>query len=282
MAEEYGLADVKLIKQEYGGVPWNASFADLWIVEPEPRRIASTLGSPLHLVDYSRPANVTAELVDVGAGDEEDFDGVDVRGKVVLTYGSAFAVMARAVGERGAAGLVVYPNPFSDQVAYPDQLPWTRMSSRGGDDWEPTFAFNLSLRQGLALRDRLAASDEPVIVRAVVESEFSSVQGDEPWQVMVEAFIPGSDPNAGQDIVLTGHLQEEATSANDDASGCASVLEVARALNRLINEGRLPRPKRNIRLWWVTEISSQRRYFADHPEAHHDMWVNINQDMVGA
>ncbi|MGD8869803.1 MAG: M28 family peptidase, partial [Gemmatimonadales bacterium] len=72
------------------------------------------------------------------------------------------------------------------------------------------------------------------------------------------------------------------TSANDDASGTASVLEVARALNTLIESGRLPRPRRNLRFWWVTEISSQRQYFADHRDAHRGMWVNINQDMVGA
>jgi hypothetical protein len=60
------------------------------------------------------------------------------------------------------------------------------------------------------------------------------------------------------------------------------MLEIGRALNRLIEEGRIPRPRRNLRFWWVNEISSQRQYFADHPEAHNEMWVNINQDMVGA
>ncbi len=281
-AREYGLENVQLIKQASDTQPWNATFADLWIVEPEPERIASTLQSVLHLADHSRPTDVTGELVDVGAGDEEDFEGVDVAGKVVLTYGSASSVMRRAVGERGALGVVWYPSPFGSRSAYPDQLSWLRVLSRGSDDFEPTFAFGLSLRQGLELRSRLQRSQEPIVVHAVVESEFDSEAGSEPWQVMVEAFIPGSEPGLGQDIVLTGHMQEEATSANDDASGCANVLEIARAFNKLINEGRLPRPRRNLRFWWVTEIGSQRQYFADNPEAHHEMWVNINQDMSGA
>jgi hypothetical protein len=280
-AAEYGLSEVKLIKQDYSGTPWNASFADLWIVEPEPQRLASTLQSPLHLADYSRPTDVTGELVDVGAGTEEDFVDIDVQGKIVLTYGSVSSVMRRAVGEGGALGVIAYPSPFGGQSEFPDQLRWARVPSSAGD-YEPTFAFNLSLRQGLALRNRIASSESPIVVHALVESEFNSMQGDEPWQVMVEGFIRGSDPDAGQDIVLTGHMQEEATSANDDASGCASVLEIARALNRLIEDGRLPRPRRDIRFWWVTEISSQRQYFADHPDAPAEMWVNINQDMVGA
>jgi hypothetical protein len=71
-------------------------------------------------------------------------------------------------------------------------------------------------------------------------------------------------------------------SANDDASGTANVLEIARALNKLINEGRIPRPRRSLRFWWATEISSERQYFADHPDAHKGIWVNVNQDMVGA
>jgi len=221
-------------------------------------------------------------LVDVGAGAAEDLDGVDVAGKIVLTYGPLSSVMRRAVGEGGALGVVWYPDPFGGQSAYPDQLQWIRSPGRGSEGFEPTFAFGLSLRQGLELRNRLAAADEPLRVRAVVDAEFTSEQGTEPWQVMVEAFIRGREPGLGQDVMLTGHMQEEGTSANDDASGTASVLEIARALNSLIESGRLPRPRRDLRFWWVTEISSQRQYFADHPETHREMWVNINQDMVGA
>ncbi|NIM48036.1 MAG: M28 family peptidase, partial [Gemmatimonadales bacterium] len=288
-ANEYGLSDVQLIKQASNTRPWNARFADLWIVEPEPERIASTLQSVLHLADYSRSADVTAELMDIGQGEPPDYEGKDVAGKIVLTYGSVFGALREAVCNRGAVGVIWYPSPFSADMgisgaglARPDQLRWLSIPSRGTEQCEYTFAFNLSTRQGVQLRNRLAQADEPIRVRAVVDASFESQQGGEPWQVMVEAFIQGTEPDLGQDIVLTGHLQEEGFSANDDASGSASVLEVARALNRLITEGRLPRPRRNLRFWWVTEIGSQRRYFADNPEAHNAMWVNINQDMVGA
>ncbi len=292
-ARAYGLSDVQLIKQASSTRPWNARFADLWILEPEPVRIASTLQSVLHLADYSRSADVTAELVDLDGGREADYEGKEVEGKIVLSYGPLSQVMRQAVCERGAAGVISYPNPFAPDIGVnlggggagrdrPDQLPWASLPSEGSEDCEPTFAFILSVRQGVQLRNRLQQAREPVVVHAVVDAAFDSRQGAEPWQVMVEAFIPGTEPDLRQDIVLTGHLQEEGFSANDDASGCASTLEVARALNRLIDEGRLPRPKRNLRFWWVTEISSQRQYFADHPEAHHSMWVNVNQDMVGA
>jgi hypothetical protein len=287
-ARAFGLSDVQLIKQLARTRPWNASFADLWIVEPEPERIASTLQNVLHLADNSRPADVTGELIDIGEGGSAELEGKDLVGKVLLTYGSAFEAM-RLVCDQGALGVVWYPSPFSPDMgtsgaglSRPDQLRWMSIPSGDMDGCEPTWAFNLSTRQGVALRNRLRQSDEPIVVRAVVESAFDSEQGSEPWQVMVEGFIRGSEPDLGQDIVLTGHLQEEGFSANDDASGSASTLEIGRALARLIADGRIPRPRRDIRFWWVTEISSQRQYFADHPEAHLDMWVNVNQDMVGA
>jgi hypothetical protein len=288
-AKEFGLDDVRLIRQRDTDRPWNAKFADLWIVEPEPTRLASTIQSPLHLADNSRATDVTAEIVDIGAGDSTAYAGRDVKGKIVLTYGPLGGVMREAVLNRGALGVIWYPSPFSGPVGIvgagpgmPDQVRWISIPSGAVDGKEPTFAFGLSLRQGIELRNRLAAARTPVKARAVVDAGWTSTQGDEPWQVMVEGSIRGTDTTLAQDIVLTGHLQEEHHSANDDASGCANVLEIARALNRLIAEGRIPRPRRTIRFWWVTEISSQRRYFADHPDAHRRIWVNVNQDMVGA
>ncbi len=289
-AREYGLTDVKLIKQAYGTTrPWNAKFADLWIAGDAPRRIASTIQHPLHLADFSRAADVTAELIDIGGATAAEIEGKDLRGKIVLTYASIGSVMQQIVAGRGAAGIVWYPSPFYEGSGIdgsgfnmPDQIRWLSVPSGQVEGKDPTFAFVLSLRQGVELRNRLAAATTPIRVRALVDAGFTSVEGEQPWQVMVEGFIRGTEPGLGQDIMLTGHMQEGMQSANDDASGTANVLEIGRALNRLIGDGRLPRPRRNIRFWWITEISSQRQYFADNPEAHRQMWVNVNQDMVGA
>jgi hypothetical protein len=289
-ARALGLADVRLILQPAEGRPWNARSAELWLVGDEPERIASLLETPVHLADNSRAADVTAELVDLGAAEERDYEGRDVKGKLVLTNGGLGGVMRAAVQERGAAGVIWYPSPFArgngidgGGPTRPDQVRWMSIASADPDEGAaPTFAFVLSLNQGLALRARIAAAAEPLRAHAAVDAAFDSSQGTEPWQVMVEAVLPGADPEAHQDVVLTGHLQEEGTSANDDASGCASTFEVARALHTLIESGRIPRPKRDIRFWFVTEISSQRQYFADHPEEIAELWVNVNQDMVGA
>ena len=288
-ARQYGLQAVRYIELPSLRQPWNPGTADLWIVGAQPERIASSIQNRIHLADRSRPADVTAELIDIGAGSDSAYRTKDVAGKIVLTTGDLNGVMAAAVQHRGALGVVWYPDPYTPSRGYlsfgtdqPDQIPWLTLSTRQIDGKDPTFAFVLSLREGIALRNRLAAARSPVRVRAVVRSELGSREHPQPWMPLVEAFIPGTNPSSGQDVVLSAHLQEEQHSANDDASGIASILEIGRALTKLIAEGALPRPKRNIRFWWTTENDAQRQYFAAHPRVLDTMWVVINQDMVGA
>ena len=115
-----------------------------------------------------------------------------------------------------------------------------------------TFAIVISAREGKALSDRMSgegsrrwgaggegSASAPLRLRVVVDS----VVLPEKKTAMVEARIPGTDPSLPE-VVLTAHLQEEKFSANDDQSGVASMLEIGRALTRLIAEGKLPRPRR--------------------------------------
>jgi hypothetical protein len=283
-AREYGLEDVKLIRQADTDPAWNARRAELWIVEPDVQMLASLVQTQLHLADNSRSADVTAEVIDVGGGlEDKDYEGRDVRGKIVLAYGAAGAVMNQAVWKRGAAGIIYHPDPRAidyplNSVSHPDQVRWIRVPDASADRKPPTFAFGLSHRQGVALQALLASSKTPIKVHAVVEADYKP---EEKWQVMVEGFIRGTEIN-DQDVVLTSHMQEEKFSANDDGSGVGSMLEIARATVKLMREGRLPRPRRNIRFWWTTEISSERQYFADNPGEVSKILCNVNQDMVGA
>ncbi|MCZ6508144.1 MAG: M28 family peptidase, partial [Acidobacteria bacterium] len=69
--------------------------------------------------------------------------------------------------------------------------------------------------------------------------------------------------------------------ANDNASGCATILEVARSLAKLVREGRLPRPRRTIRFVWPAEIEVTIALLtADTAFAERTAAV-IHMDMVG-
>src|SRR6202007_3307686 len=72
---------------------------------------------------------------------------------------------------------------------------------------------------------------------------------------IVTATIPGADPNLqDQEIAFSCHLDHQRPGANDNASGCVTILEVARTLETLIRQGKLAQPARTIRFIWPPEI----------------------------
>jgi hypothetical protein len=254
------------------------------LLGPEPVKLADYGEVAVSIADHSRTTHVRAGLVDVGTGTAAgDYEGIEVEGRIVLAAGHADAVTREAVWRRGALGVVSYASNRLQPFDAPDQVAWSRIPYEardvsGVEDGTPgTFAVMVSPRRGRWLRERLAAAEEALEVKVDIEAEHSGPRE----QGMVEAWIRGREIH-DQQIVVIAHIQEEKTSANDDGSGCANVLEIGRALARLVREGRIPRPRRDIRFWWVNELSSQPQYFRDHPETPGKMLVALNQDMVGA
>jgi aminopeptidase YwaD len=296
-ARAAGLQHVLWIDQVAEHINWTCRNAEAWLIEgtgtgATETKIASYADVAVSVADNSRSADVTADLMDVGSGETpEAYAGKDVRGKIVLAYGSPSLVMDQAVWKRGALGILAWSSSRLNHLAdSADQIGWQSVPEKDGPKGEKTtFAFVISAREGKSLADRLsgegsrrwgasaAKPPEKLRLRVVIDS----VILPEKKTAMVEARIPGTDP-ALPEIVLTSHLQEEKFSANDDQSGVASMLEIGRALTRLIADGKLPRPRRGIRFWWADEIYSEYRYFADHPGEEKKFLANLNQDMVGA
>jgi hypothetical protein len=281
-ARAAGLEDVKLVRQKWDGHGWSCRSGEAWLLEPEESKLAAFGEVAVSIADNSRTTHVTAELVDVGQGTRDaDYQGKDVKGRVVLASGAAGAVHREAVWKHGALGVVSYATNRPDIVDAPDQVAWQSIpyEAKGVDgvkDGTPgAFAVMLSPRRGRALSRRLADLGKPARVKIDIDSEFTQEQA------MVEGWIRGTEIH-DQQIVLTAHIQEEMTSANDDGSGCANVLEVARALARLVQEGKVARPRRDLRFWWVNEFSSQEQLFRENHAEARRILLDLNQDMVGA
>ena len=95
------------------------------------------------------------------------------------------------------------------------------------------------------------------------------------------ATIPGTDVAAGE-IVFSCHLDHEKPGANDNASGCAANLEIARTLKTLIEARRIPPPVRTIRFIWPSEMTGTIAYLAKYPEIASRIRAAVHLDMVGA
>ncbi len=296
-AKAAGLQAVRWIEQAAVHPNWTGKRSEAWLIsgsgaDAVETKIASMADVAVSLADNSRPARVTAELVDVGAGETPaDYAGKDVKGKIVLAFGTPALVMEQAVWKRQAAGILSWNSSRLNHLAdSADQIGWISVPDKDGPKGEKTtFAIVISAREGKSLTERLrgegsrrwgaskAQAGQPLRLRV----EIDSVVLPERKTAMLEARIPGTDPSLPE-IVLTAHLQEEQFSANDDQSGVANVLEIGRALTKLIADGKLPRPRRGIRFWWADEIYSEYRYFADNPGEEKKVLANLNQDMVGA
>jgi len=273
-AKEYGFANVEIETFPAPQRNWFASQAELWMVEPESRKLFDVYDVAIAIAGNSETGDVTAELVDVSFGGRaEDYAGKDVKGKIVLGSASTNVLQRMAVFEREAVGVIGYNTvrPISDL----DQILSQGISANAPQGKKPGFGWAISPRVARELAIRLR--NENIVMRSIVKADF--VPGE---METVHAMIPG-DGSTEQDVIISGHLYEGylKQGANDDGSGCAVTLEMGRTLIRLINEGKLPKPKRNIHFLWVPEISGTNAWLNKHADIKKRLIADLNFDMEG-
>lgn len=84
-----------------------------------------------------------------------------------------------------------------------------------------------------------------------------------------------------EEVLLVGHLCHSKQSANDNASGPAACLEVARTLAKLIRDGDLPTPKRSIRFFFPPEASGDLAFLEKNEDKIPNIIAALNVNMVG-
>jgi hypothetical protein len=78
----------------------------------------------------------------------------------------------------------------------------------------------------------------------------------------VTAVISGTDP--AEEVLTLGHTSEQG--AHDNATGVAAMVESMATLHRLIESGKLPRPRRTIRILTMPEVYGSLYYTETHAE----------------
>jgi hypothetical protein len=270
-AKEYGYSNVKTVVYQQGGTAFQPVQGELWMTTPKSVKLFDVHDLVLSLSSLNANGDVTAELVDVGAGRAQDFDGKDVKGKFVLSSGATGAVYALAM-LRGAVGvLAISAIGYQRAVDYPNQIVSATVQAQPGTvAWSVTPEVQHNLQA-------LLTGGEKITIRSIVKSVQVPAKSE-----YVIAQIPG-DGSTTQEVNISGHLYEGVIKqgANDDNSGCALILEIGRAYIKLINEGKLPRPKRTINFLFVPEIAGTNAYFQANPDKKKTVIGTLNFDMEG-
>ena len=285
-AKGYGLDDAHVEKfkvdensyywMQKPWLAWNCELGELRMVQPFRQLIASyEANSPCVLVN-SRDADLEAEVVYVGKGTElKDYEGKDVKGKLVLASGSPWEVSKVALLKLDAAGILwgrgLDRSGFSSNTVYQ-----TRIKPRSDDKSKlTTFGFSLSVNQARSILS-LLEKGEKVILQVKIRAEVR-VPG---YHFGVVATIPGA-ADQDEEIILTAHLDHPRPGAHDDNSGCATLLEVARATKSLIERKAIEPPRRTIRFYWTPHVWGGQMLFSTYPELLPKTIANINVDCVG-
>lgn len=158
---------------------------------------------------------LTSELISVGKGSAADFADKDVKGKIVLVQrgGEYYRIKVARAAQMGAVGAVFYDPATEGAIA----------ATLG----EPSLIPGISLTRadGETLENSLIAG-EAVTLKLTVDS---SVADSESQNVL--GLLKSQSNPEGKRLVVGAHYDSVDTpGANDNASGVAAILEIARVL----------------------------------------------------
>jgi aminopeptidase YwaD len=171
------------------------------------------------------------------------------KGRVIYTpgdIGRAYAAVVKS-GMLPAAILTSAPN---DPKRYVD---WARLGSLPSSAAHPVPVFAVSYVDGRALA---SAAQAGRTVSVSLEATIREGRGK-----TVIATLPGREPGPYYLVCAHGDSDSGGPGADDNASGVATVMEIARAYAQGIRSGKIPRPRYSIRFAaWGAEYRSARTF----------------------
>ena len=209
-------------------------------------------------------------------------EGRPLAGRVLVT--SRGLEVLKPAGEAGAAAVLTDrstdPNHFSDWAPI-REIP-RMLRPQGKEAALPMFG--LSYQDGRTLRAAAAAST-PDAPATVTVSLASSVREGRPRTVI--ATLPGAGARREEIVLVCAHGDSDSggPGADDNASGVAALVEVARALAQAAAAGELPADRPQVRLAvWGSELHSSGAYLRSHEAelARHIAVFNYDQAGFGS
>ncbi|NLN83876.1 MAG: DUF4910 domain-containing protein [Firmicutes bacterium] len=268
---------------------WDCTSATLDILGEEPLRLCDYQAEKMCIIQRSiatPEGGVKGPIIYLEKGDsEEHYEDIDFTGALVLSDGDWNKVRAWAVEKRGAVGIISFRMlefpPVRHRFDIADAIMYTSFWWTGTE--KKTFGFALSPKQGDWLKDKCLQQKEKH-AKGKADSPYIMAEAHVDAKLYpgfienVNAFIPGQTM---EEILITAHLCHPQASANDNASGVSVALEAARALQKLIDEGVLEKPRRGIRFLLIPEFTGTYAYLSDNENRIPRTLAGLNLDMVG-
>lgn len=226
---------------------------------------------------YTKPSKegVSGELVYLESGREEDYEGKDVKGKIVVLNESAtgwdwfwLGTFSKRASDHGAVGLVIiHPFPWPNRMSM--EAGNLNIENRFLDKQVPSVC--ISGLDGLKLMHHIGERKANAFLK--VDSALNDVE-----TTILSGVIEGSEwPE--ERIAVIGHRDSPIPlGANDNGSGIGCQLEMAKALSKF-------KPKRSIEFIFSTAEEGVSPGVYEFTSIHKDRMPNmkalINIDMVG-
>lgn len=260
----YGLKNVHF--EPFEMQSWIVHKTEVALLTDPPRSIDGALALAYTLP--TPPGGVTAELVDLGEGQDDDFaaHAEDLKGRFAfIQQGHRHRVnRVQLACQHGAAG-VVFMSPA-------ERAP---VIGNGHETARPEPV--VVIPHDRDLLDRLAAGEK---LRMNVQLA-TEVWDCRPNNVVGE--IPGRGPFAKEIVILCAHLDSWhlAEGGMDNGSGSATILETARSLAAVGWQ-----PRRTVRfVWFMAEelgLNGSTAYVREHADELDRIVAVINEDMPGS
>ncbi|MCR6030792.1 M20/M25/M40 family metallo-hydrolase [Nocardioides sp. zg-579] len=204
---------------------WVFRGASVTVAGGGPRFEASSWGG----VPGTPAGGITAEVIDVGAGQAADYEGIDATGKIVLVdwaFGDHWVNRHGHQATLEGALAVIFYTGRTAEGAYYNKRDDGLLSFDGtyDDDWVP-FVF-VTRNAANDLIARIAAGTTRVRLRSDVELT-RAAEGGVGYNVL--GAVPGTD-RADEFIIFTGHHDAWFRGAADDATAIAAMLGTVKAI----------------------------------------------------
>ena len=264
-------------------IGWDCTQATLEVIEPanlpdEFRYLCNYRNNPTSLNNYSCPTppeGIETEVVLVEEATGKALSTLNARGKIILVSSNSRG-LKRYLDSNGILGIV------SDQIQRENndminENQWLNGWSDIPGGWQMNaydsrnnFGFSISQKKANYLRN-LIRQGKTVKVRAKIDSRYFT----DDFLPYVTGCVYGTERD-GQEVLIGGHMFE--WGANDNSTGCASIMEAVGTLNELIRSGVLPRPKRTIRVWMGFEKYGSMAFIAHNLDRLHRTIACVNCD----